>query len=271
MGEDTKDLVVQEQPEALADALEIIEARSLLFERVMKVALAATGPSDWVDQQGKPYLQASGAEKVARRFGVRIFDIEIERENITDEDGTYYVFTVMGKAALGRGNESIEAIGTCSSRDPFFSSGGKKSQAQVDVTNIKKSAYSNFMGNAVTRLLGIRNLTWAELEKNGIRRDGKTKVEYKGKGEKAAETKTAAKAEGESKAPFWLNEYEGKTYVHAKVGVHFREAFLQGLGMKASKTAGQYHALASDGIMKSLESEFVCAEEELARTEGGQS
>jgi len=273
--ENNKEIQVVEQASegVLADALEIIEQRSQLFERVLNVALTATGPSDWVDQNGKPYLQASGAEKVARRFGVRIFDIDIERENITDEGGTYYVYTVTGKGALGRGNELIEAIGTCSSRDVFFTRGGKMKQQDVDITNIKKSAYSNFMGNVVTRLLGIRNLTWAELEKHGITRNGKTSVTYKNKNDAAAATKSTAKAETESKKPYWPSEWKGKTYVHARVGQHFSEDFLTNLGMKKSqKTEGLFSIEASPEIEQALEEEYVAAEEQLAiRQDGGAS
>jgi hypothetical protein len=53
---------------------------------------------------------------------------------------------------------------------------------EVDETNIMKAAYSNMMVNGITRLLGIRNLTWEQLEKYGINKDGVSKVEYRNGG-----------------------------------------------------------------------------------------
>ena len=249
-----------------------MERRQKLYQRVMEVAIRATSQGDWIDQNGKPYLQASGAEKVARRFGVRIFDVEIERENITDDNGIYYLYTVTGKAALGSGNESIEAIGTCSSRDKFFgrSHGENKKMEDVDIGNVKKKAYTNFMGNAITRLLGVRNLSWEDIAKYGITRNDKSSVTYKGNEQKASETKTNQKAGQDSKKPYWKSDWQGKTYLHAKVGVHFDEAFLVNLGFKASaKTAGQYSILHSADLENALEEEYVAAEEALGRQEEG--
>lgn len=271
MEKDKEIQVVEAVPEVLQDALDIMERRQALFQRVMEVAIRATSTSDWMDQNGKPYLQASGAEKVARRFGVRIFDVEIDRENITDEGGTYYLYTVTGKAALGSGNESIEAIGTCSSRDAFFSHGGKLKQQDVDIGNVKKAAYTNFMGNAITRLLGIRNLTWADIAKFGITKNGKAAVAYKGKAEKAAETKASAKAENGSKKPYWPSEYNGKSYICARVGTHFSEEFLANLGMKKSqKSDGLYSCVHNTDIENALNDEYIAAEEQLAIKEESQ-
>lgn len=273
--EDKKELQTIEAPPeaALQDALEIMERRQALFQRVMEVAIRATNQGDWVNQDGKPYLQASGAEKVARRFGVRIYDVEIERENITDENGAYYLYTVMGKAALGSGNESIEAIGTCSSRDKFFGrkNGQNKPTQDVDISNIKRKAYTNFMGNAITRLLGIRNLTWEALAKFGITKNGAPAVEHKGASVKATETKKAANAAAQSKKPYWTNDYNGTTYVCARVGDHFSEEFLKNLGMKKSaKSEGLYSCINTPEIENALDEEFAAAEEQLAmQQEGG--
>lgn len=270
-----KEMKIVEQPSegALADALDIIESRNALFQRVMQVAISATSQGDWIDQEGKPYLQASGAEKVARRFGVRIYDVEIERENLSDDNGQYYLYTVTGKAAIGNGRESIESIGTCSSRDKFFGRayGKNKPMQDVDIGNVKKKAYTNFMGNAITRLLGIRNLSWDDLSKYGINRSGKPGVTYQSKGAKAAETKASAKAAEGSKKPYWTSDWKGKVYLHARVGQHYDEDFLVNLGMKKSqKTEGLYSIEATPEIEQALEEEFVAADETLAvQQEGG--
>lgn len=258
MNEST-DIVKSESGQSMTDALEIIQSRNILFDKIMQVAIRATSPGDWINQNGKPYLQGSGAEKVARRFGVKIFDTIIEREEIEDEKGKYYLYTVIGKAALSD-RDVIDAIGTCSSRDAFFSHGNKLSMADVDIGNVKKAAYTNFMGNAITRLLGIRNLTWDELSKHGIGQNGKATIKYDGGASKAATTKKAANAEQQSKKPFWTSDYNGKNFLFASVGKHFSDEFLLNLGFKESKTAGKYFTTYSQEIEGALEEECQAAE-----------
>jgi hypothetical protein len=169
----------------------------------------------------------------------------------------------MGKASLGRGAESIEAIGTCSSRDKFF---GKGKQIQdVDIANIKKKAYTNFYGNAVRKLLGLNNMTWEQLAMFGIRSGGAVaKVEFANGASKASATKKAQLAESQAKKPFWSSEYNGKTYINARSGRHFSPEFLLGIGMKAGKKEGLFYAFASDNLLSALDDEYIAAEEMLS-------
>ena len=174
------------------------EERLEALDKIKKVALKITNANDWVDENGKPYLQGSGAEKVARIFGVswRIFEP-------TEEDlgGGYYIITYKGEFAVG--GAIISAIGTRSSKDPFFKKykyvgqGENKERielpaSEIDKGDVKKAAYTNLLANGITRLLGIRNLTYEDLEKYaGIKQDRVTKVEYK-KGGKAPVTQGKA-------------------------------------------------------------------------------
>lgn len=246
-----QDLVLEEPiPLVPKDALDIIEIRNKAFDKILSVAISATGAADWVDMQGKPYLQASGAEKVARRFGTKWSNTKVEREDLEDESGKYYIYTVMGRSTFGD-SETIEAIGTCSSRDKFFGrEGGKLKKIQdVDLPNIKKKAYTNFIVNAVTRLLGLRNLTWEELEEFGIRKSGKTAVRFTTK----TDTPTVAKA-SDAKAlskPYWTfdDEKSGKVFLFAKVGKHFSEEFLTSNGFKeTSKKNGNYYTESTEKL-----------------------
>lgn len=250
------------------DALEVIESRNALFNRVMDVAIRATSPSDWIDQNGKPYLQGSGAEKVARRFGVRIYDVQIEREDFEDENGKYYLYTTTGKAALGD-KDFIEAIGTCSSRDNFFGKkGGQYKKIQdVDLPSVKKKSYTNFTGNAVTRLLGIRNLTWEELSKYGIGREGKTSIAYDSGANKSTASKKFESNKKDSKLPYWSNDYDGKTFLWASIGDHFQADFLIGLGFKKSKNSNLFFREHSETVFNALKEEYEAAESVLK--EGG--
>lgn len=247
------------------DALEIIERRSAMFERLLAVAVRATNANDWTDQGGKPYLQSSGAEKAARRFGVSIIDVIQEREDLTDDNGRYYVYTTTGKALLGK--ECIEAVGTSSSRDKFFGrqGGSLKPIQDVDIANIRKKSYTNFLGNAVRKLLGLNGLTWEQLERQGIKKGGVIKVAFKNEQQAVVETKKARVEQGKTKRPFWSSEYNGKTYLMAVEGEHFGSDFLLNLGMKQTKKAGMFSCVFDQNVQTALEEEFIAAEEVLSK------
>jgi len=163
------------------------EERLEALDKIKTVALKITNANDWVDENGKPYLQGSGAEKVARIFGVSWRIFEPAEDNLGDG---HYMITYKGEFALG--GAIISAIGTRSSKDGFFKkykyAGDQRVElpvSEIDKGDVKKSAYTNLLANGITRLLGIRNLTYADLEKySGITKGQVTVVEYK-KGGKA--------------------------------------------------------------------------------------
>lgn len=168
---------------AETDILALAEKRAVALEKMASLAITRTNASDWVDMQGKPYLSGSGSEKVARVFGVKIHSVKSAKTFSEDEQGAFYIYEYSGVAELPSKFDSIEAVGSCSSRDQFFAKKGgeRKKLSQVDETNIMKAAYTNFLGNAITRLLGIRNLTWEEVEKlsgGKIKHGSTSKVEY---------------------------------------------------------------------------------------------
>lgn len=151
------------------------EQRVDAVNRIKRAALAVTNPTDWIDQNGKPYLQGSGAEKVARLFGISWRIDEPLREN--EEDG-HFAYTYKGYFTLG--GTTIEAIGTRSSADGFFSCahGVDIAPSEIDKGDIKKSAFTNCIGNGITRLLGLRNLTWEDVRAGGVDPARAGKVDY---------------------------------------------------------------------------------------------
>lgn len=186
MAEQADVMKVGQDIEALAkhpdmDVIAIAEKRSSLLKRFIELSLQHTNRHDWTDMQGKPYLTSSGAEKVARLFGVKIHSVNYAKKHSQDDRGDFYIYEYTGVAELASKFDSIEAVGTCTSRDAFFAKKGNewRKLSEVDESNIMKAAYSNFIVNAVTRLLGIRNLTWEEVEKAGkLKRNEVDKVEY---------------------------------------------------------------------------------------------
>ena len=161
------------------------EGRIAAINKIKQLALRVTNEHDWVDQNGKPYLMASGAEKVARLFGM---SWQIDEPQFTLEEDGHFAYTYKGCFSLG--GVSIEAIGTRTSKDGFFNryeyEGKEKTllpPSAIDKGDVKKAAYTNLIGNGVTRLLGIRNLTWEDVKRGGIEVGEVTKVKYKKEGE----------------------------------------------------------------------------------------
>jgi len=168
--------------------LQEIEKRTLMFPKILELAVKNTQSSDWVDFGGNPWLDTPGAERVARVFGFTVKDTRFEKLDRQDRDGPYYIYLWYGKVGLNKADLWIDAIGACSSKKPFHSMdhGKRKHLEDINEMNILKDAYSNLIENGVTRFLGLRGLDWETLENAGINRAKVAKVEFKKKGEEKA-------------------------------------------------------------------------------------
>jgi len=170
--------------EALVELAAQAERRVEAINKIKQYSLRLTQPGDWVDQNGRPYLQVSGAEKIARLFGISWRIDEPIREEL---EGGHYIYTYKGYFSLA--GAEIEAIGSRSSKDPFFKryiyvNGERKElpPSEIDPGDVKKAAYTNCIGNGITRLLGLRNISYEDLEKvAGIKREQITQIEYRSK------------------------------------------------------------------------------------------
>lgn len=168
--------------DSLLAVAEAAEKRIEAMIRIKRLALKMTNAHDWTDQGGKPYLQVSGSEKVGRLFGI---SWRIDEPTIDHEDGGHYGYTYKGYFTLG--GVTIEAIGARSTKDPFFKKykdGAELPVSAIDKGDVKKAAYTNLLGSGITRILGLRNLTWEELESAGISQGAVSKVDFKEKGKK---------------------------------------------------------------------------------------
>jgi hypothetical protein len=189
---ENKDLVTQDisiADDFLIQVAEHAERRIDAVMKIKKVALKVTNPRDWTDQQGNPYLMASGSEKIANLFNIswRI-DEPIYEE---DPDG-HYTYSYKGFFSLG--SRTTEAEGSRSSRDGFFKQYlyEEKERKEISIlerTNkrdVKMAALTNLLGNGITRILGIRNLTWEDLKEfANITKDQVTAIQYRKGGEKS--------------------------------------------------------------------------------------
>ena len=115
-------VVETESVPALADdtliaVARMAEARIDAVIKIKQLALKVTNPRDWTDQQGNPYLQVSGAEKIANLFNISWGFLTPEPLYEQDDDG-HYTFTFQGRFSLG--GRTIEVEGSRISADSFF-------------------------------------------------------------------------------------------------------------------------------------------------------
>ena len=151
--------------------------RVAALQEIKEAALQVTS-EDWIDEQGKPYLAVSGSEKIANLFGI---SWRIEEMPIDTEESGHYTYNYKGTFTWRATN--IEVIGSRSSKDPFFSrktvwkdnerTSVEKPVTEIDRADVRKAAYTNCIGNGITRLLGLRGMTWEQLAKAGIQKPQK--------------------------------------------------------------------------------------------------
>lgn len=198
----------------LESTMQAAEKNIELVKRIKKLALSVTNHHDWVDQQGKPYLQSSGCEKIRPLFNISWEAVEYIRHN---EENGHFSYTVMGFFMMG--GQRISVMGARSTKDPFFKRYEKDSKGNIkldeygnkieqpniniDATDVQKAAYSNFIMQGIVRILGIRNLTYEELEEyTGITASNITQVKYKTATKKTSSTNNSNGAASEKQINF---------------------------------------------------------------------
>jgi len=158
--------------------------------RVTEMAICNTEPKNWQDFGGKPYLDGDGAARILRMFGASVSLGSCRREDREDDMGKYYMYIVPITVSVG--NESVDSLGTCSSRDQFFGQitvNGEKTfrpMHEVAEDHVMKKAKANAYGNAAKDLFGIRDLTWerlAEMTDGKISKGNCTGVKFRGGGQ----------------------------------------------------------------------------------------
>lgn len=137
------------------------------MNKIMEAALKITTVLDWCIIGGKPYLQESGATKVARLFGISI--LLIGRPLVEVDPQGYKTFTY--KARFMMKDQFIECEGSRSMKDDFFAKtkNGMKNPDEIDERDVKMAAYTNCLNNGIKRLIpGLRNIDIETLEKAGF-------------------------------------------------------------------------------------------------------
>jgi hypothetical protein len=189
LGKNEQGALVRSPTEIDMSSVEAIERQAQKVEKYMEVqarirraCIKLTNVHDWVDQDGKPYLQWTGAAKIAGAFGVsydtpHFSDPKLE----SDEAGSYLNYEV--QTLVRYAGRSVPEIGTASTRDSFFGVRTKKDEkgnvmkdekgapikyflpiSEMDINDIKKKALTNLLNRGLKSLLGL-SFTWDEIEK----------------------------------------------------------------------------------------------------------
>lgn len=136
------------------------------MNKIMDAALKITNELDWCLIGGVPYLQESGATKVARLFGI---SIQLIGKPIAEVDPQgYKTFTYKARFMLK--DQFIECEGSRSASEDFFAGKGKtKKPDEIDERDVKMAAYTNCLNNGIKRLIpNLRNIDVATLERAGL-------------------------------------------------------------------------------------------------------
>lgn len=136
------------------------------MNKIMEAALKITNELDWCLIGGNPYLQESGATKVARLFGI---SIQLIGQPVVECDPQgYKTFTYKARFMLK--DQFIECEGSRSASEEFFAGKGKtKKPDEIDERDVKMAAYTNCLNNGIKRLIpNLRNIDVATLENAGV-------------------------------------------------------------------------------------------------------
>jgi len=189
---------------------QMAEQRVAAIIKIKQVALSVTNAHDWTDQQDRPYLQASGSEKVANLFDIS-WGFATPEPIYEEEPDGHYTYTFRGWFRMG--TRTIEVEGSRSSKDPFFTQNkyeeipGSEKKKKIELAvrernnkrDVRMAAYTNFLGNGISRILGIRNLTWEDLEAFAkVKKEDVRGIQYKKAGEKPPIKEPQKKANGDA-------------------------------------------------------------------------
>jgi hypothetical protein len=156
-------VITEGDPDVQLAILEKKAELAIRFAQALNtILITQTYPEDWkVFGEGDraiACLSSAGAERVARHFGIQIFEVVNKKEEFTDSIGKGYRYVFEGKASMG--DRLIYAQGTYSTRDKFLGYKGDEYRPIEDINenDIRDAAYHIFTGNAIKTLLGLRGI-----------------------------------------------------------------------------------------------------------------
>lgn len=190
-----------------------LEARATILRALLSPKLL--GPNAFINYNNKPYLPGAECQRVAGPGGICL---EVDRHPTTgeyaykrldgqDAEGNYFEISISGKAYfVATPRRAVPETGTSSTRDGFYKRKGadRESRRQpieaMSEGDVRKKALMNLWARAVQGLLGIKGMTWAELEELGYSRSAARQVKFKGGAPGQAQPTERPHEEGEDDA-----------------------------------------------------------------------
>lgn len=168
-----------------AEVIQSIEAQAVVYKRQRQVFLKITTASDWLRYQGGHCHLSDGAlSKFKTAVGLIVEAVQGWQEEGEDKDGPFMDFYYSGwgrLARLGDLSPRLYAIGSRSTRDPFFRIGydwnpetkkkdKKRTRAlcEIELADVRKAALTNLKVNLLSELLGLKNVPIEELKSAGV-------------------------------------------------------------------------------------------------------
>lgn len=168
-----------------AEIIQSIEAQAVVYKRQRQVFLKITTASDWLEYKGGYCRMSDGAlSKFKTAVGLIVEDVQGWQEDGEDKDGRFIDFYYSGwgrLARLGDLSPRLYAIGSRSTRDPFFKfcydwnpetkkKDKKRIKAlnEIDLPDVRKAALTNLKVNLMAELLGLKNVPIEELKSAGV-------------------------------------------------------------------------------------------------------
>jgi hypothetical protein len=173
----------------LANAAQEAERRALLLKSVIGHIVKVCSEGNIMRLGENPYITTDGCQRIARVMGVSFDAPTIEKRWEDSKDGErVFIVDVCGQAtAFG---QTVFEVGGATSEDDFYRKKveGKNGAPTTYVLRsplmeirleVQKKAVANWQGRCVRTLLGLKQLTWADLENAGFSRDRAASVDYK--------------------------------------------------------------------------------------------
>lgn len=166
-----------------------------VYKRWVSVCYRLTRETHWLRRDTKYSLQGPGAEALMNPLGISFERPSFRREDVTDEKGGFYAYWCEGYVESKTLNRRGWYVGYCDSRDQFFTARGSWNPKSGE-GDVKKSAMTNWIVNAVTRIAGIRDPDPESLRIAGLKPDLIPVADYSGRKSPDDEAKVISEAQG---------------------------------------------------------------------------
>jgi len=212
-------MVVQEAPDIvdIEKKLAMVEKTFQLFDKLKEFALKNISANNIIDESGKPYIMENGVTTFRAPFGIYEQDvvttiIKEDGTQVSEDDPNAFKGTLKAVRCKGIIGSKMLGIKVEFEAGVYLDEKQTKFKSADDFIWYMKKARSNFSGRGIRKLLSIDNITWADLEKHGIRKE-----DCAGTNRAAAAPPTEDELEQRKKVGTWIVDMHGKNNAEDKL------------------------------------------------------